>query len=100
MRRLVESLLFDASHVTEETLKERLEASRDPGQMRLLRLPRRDLYNELGQIACPTLLIWGQEDKGGALEVGLQMLKKFQNSRPAVKPQPPAPKSSLSAPLS
>jgi pimeloyl-ACP methyl ester carboxylesterase len=81
MRRLVESLLFDASHVTEETLKERLEASRDPGQMRLLRLPRRDLYNELGQIACPTLLIWGQEDKGGALEVGLQMLKKFQNSR-------------------
>ena len=81
MRRLVESLLFDASHVTEETLQERLEASRDPGQMRLLRLPRLDLYTELDKISCPTLLIWGQEDKGGALEVGLQMLKKFKDSR-------------------
>ena len=81
MRRLVESLLYDASMVTDETLQERFEASRDPGQMRLLGLPRRDLYPELEQIACPTLLIWGQEDKGGALEVGLQMLKKFQNAR-------------------
>ncbi len=80
MRRLVESLLYDSSWVSDETLAERLEASRDPGQMRLLSLPRRDLYPELEKIACPTLLIWGQEDKGGALEVGLQMLKKFQNA--------------------
>ena len=80
MRRLVEALLYDSSWVSDETLQERLEASRDPGQMRLLSLPRRDLYMELGDIACPTLLIWGQEDKGGALEVGLQMLKKFQNA--------------------
>jgi pimeloyl-ACP methyl ester carboxylesterase len=81
MRRLVESLLYDSSRVSDETLKERFEASRDPGQMRLLGLPRRDLYPELGRIACPTLLIWGQEDKGGALEVGLQMLRKFRNAR-------------------
>ncbi len=81
MRRLVESLLYDASQVTEETLQERFEASKDPGQMRLLGLPRRDLYSELDQIACPTLLVWGQEDKGGALEVGLQMLKKMRNAR-------------------
>ncbi len=81
MKRLVESLLHDASQVTEETLKERYEASRDPGQMRLLALPRRDLYPDLARIACPTLLVWGQEDRGGALEVGLQMLKRFQNAR-------------------
>ena len=81
MRRLVESLLYDSSWVSDETLQERFEASRDPGQMRLLGLPHRDLYSELGQIACPTLLIWGQEDKGGALEVGLQLLKKLQNAR-------------------
>ena len=81
MRRLVESLLYDASQVTDETLQERFEASKDPGQMRLLGLPRRDLYSELDQIACPTLLIWGQEDKGGALEVGLQMLKRMQDAR-------------------
>ena len=81
MRRLVESLLYDSSRVTDETLQERFEASRDPGQMRLLGLPHRDLYPELAQIACPTLLIWGQEDKGGALEVGLQLLKKLQNAR-------------------
>ena len=83
MRGLVESLVYDTSFLTRETLEERFAASMDPGpgQMRLLMLPRRDLYSELGKIACPTLLIWGQEDKGGALEVGLQMLKKFQNAR-------------------
>ena len=81
MRRLVESLLYDSSRVTDETLQERFEASKDPGQMRLLGLPHRDLYSELGRIACPTLLVWGQEDKGGALEVGLQLLKKLQNAR-------------------
>ena len=81
MRRLVESLLYDPSLVSDETLQERFEASRDPGQMRLLGLPRRDLYSELDQIACPTLLVWGQEDKGGALEVGLQMLKKMRDAR-------------------
>ena len=81
MRRLVESLLYDSSWVSDETLQERFEASKDPGQMRLLGLPRRDLYSELDQVTCPILLIWGQEDKGGALEVGLQMLKKMQNAR-------------------
>jgi 4,5:9,10-diseco-3-hydroxy-5,9,17-trioxoandrosta-1(10),2-diene-4-oate hydrolase len=81
MRRLVESLLFDSSWVTDETLQERFEASKDPGQMRLLGLPRRDFYADLTNVAVPTLLVWGQEDKGGALEVGLQMLRKLQNAR-------------------
>ena len=49
--------------------------------MRLLGLPRRDLYSELDQITCSTLLVWGQEDKGSALEVGLQMLKRTQDAR-------------------
>jgi pimeloyl-ACP methyl ester carboxylesterase len=81
MRRLVESLLYDASMVTEETLKERFAASEDPGQMRLLSLPRRDFYSDLQNIVVPTLLVWGHEDKGGALEVGLQMMKKLQDAR-------------------
>jgi pimeloyl-ACP methyl ester carboxylesterase len=81
MRRLVESLLFDSSWVTDETIQERFEASKDPGQMRLLGLPRRDFYADLPNVAVPTLLVWGQEDKGGALEVGLQMLRKLQNAR-------------------
>lgn len=81
MRRLVESLLFDSSWVTDETIQERFEASKDSGQMRLLGLPRRDFYADLPNVAVPTLLVWGQEDKGGALEVGLQMLRKLQNAR-------------------
>ncbi|NKB35587.1 MAG: alpha/beta fold hydrolase [Gammaproteobacteria bacterium] len=81
MRRLVESLLYDASQVTEETLQERFEASKDPGQMRLLGLPRRDFYGDLRSVAVSTLLVWGHEDKGGALEVGLQMMKLMQNAR-------------------
>ncbi len=87
MRQMVTSLVYDASFLTDETLQERFKASEDPGQMRLLMLPRHDLFLELDQVACPTLIIWGQEDKGGALEVGLQMLKKFQNARMVIFPR-------------
>lgn len=84
MERLVRSLIYDFSLVTPETIRERYESSITPVNMERGRRgfsKRRDLYSELSSISVPTLIIWGQEDKGGALEVGLQMLKKLQNAR-------------------
>ena len=43
--------------------------------------PRQDLYFELEKITVPTLLIWGINDKGGALEVGLLMLRRLKDAR-------------------
>jgi pimeloyl-ACP methyl ester carboxylesterase len=84
MERLVRSLVYDSSFVTPETLQERYESSITPVNLERGKrgLPkRRDLYSELSTIAVPTLIVWGQEDKGGALEVGLQMLKLMQKAQ-------------------
>ena len=84
MRTLIKSLVYDASFLTDEVLRERYEASTTPAQMERAKRPRpapQDLYLELGQNKASTLIIWGQDDKGGALEVGLLMLRKFPNAR-------------------
>ena len=84
MERLVRSLVYDSSFVTPETLRERYESSITPVNLERGKrgLPkRRDLYSELSTIEVSTLIVWGQEDKGGALEVGLQMLKLMKNAR-------------------
>jgi pimeloyl-ACP methyl ester carboxylesterase len=36
---------------------------------------------ELERNRVPTLVVWGIDDKGGALEVGLLMTRRFQNAR-------------------
>ena len=85
MKTLAVSLVHDASMVTDELVRERLAAATTPEALdqakRRARQPRGDYYFELGKNAAPTLLVWGQEDKGGALEAGLTMLKRFQNAR-------------------
>ncbi len=84
MERLVRSLVYDSSFITPETLRERYESSITPVNLERGKrgLPkRRDLYSELSTIEVSTLIVWGQEDKGGALEVGLQMLKLMKNAR-------------------
>jgi pimeloyl-ACP methyl ester carboxylesterase len=85
MQRLAESLVYDTSHITPETVKERYDASTTPEALeqigRRIKQPRADLYFELEKNIVPTLIVWGIEDKGGALEVGLLMLRRFQNAR-------------------
>ncbi len=85
MRVLLESLVYNSSAITDDLVRERFEAATTPEALdqarRRVKQPRGDYYFELAKNTVPTLLIWGQDDKGGALEVGLMMLKRFQNSR-------------------
>src|ERR671932_1929591 len=84
MRKLLETIVYDASFLTEETVRERYEASIDPDTVRVMSAPpplREDLSGELHKVACPTLLVWGLEDRFGALDIGIFMARKFQNAR-------------------
>ena len=40
-----------------------------------------DLYFELRQIKAKTMLLWGQDDRAGALDVGLLMLRLIPDAR-------------------
>jgi pimeloyl-ACP methyl ester carboxylesterase len=84
MRVLIQTLVYDSSFLTEETLRERYEASIDPEVVRIMSttLPgREDLWDQLHKVACPSLIVWGMDDRFGALDIGLLMCRKFQNAR-------------------
>jgi 2-hydroxy-6-oxonona-2,4-dienedioate hydrolase len=84
MRTLIQTLLFDSSFLTEEVLQERYEASLDPDVIRIMRDQppgREDLADQLHKVACPALIVWGMDDRFGALDIGLLMLRRFQNAR-------------------
>ncbi|MDE2766414.1 MAG: alpha/beta hydrolase [Chloroflexota bacterium] len=85
MDRLAKSLVYDSSRLTPDVIQERFDVATQPLALEQAKMRARqhriDYYPYLEQNAAPTLLVWGQEDKGGALEVGLLMLKRFQNAR-------------------
>ena len=84
MKAVIKGLVYDpAKYLDEQILKERYEASIKPNSLERAKAQRRpqDLYFELADNTVPTLIIWGQDDKAGALEVGLLMLRRFQNAR-------------------
>ena len=43
--------------------------------------PRQDLTAEFSKVKAPALIIWGLDDRFGALDVGLLMTRTFQNAR-------------------
>lgn len=78
MRQLLSTLVFDQSLVTDELVRERYEASIDPETVKINMEPpgaRQDLTAELGKVKAPTLVIWGMDDRAGALDVGLLMTR-------------------------
>jgi pimeloyl-ACP methyl ester carboxylesterase len=84
MRRLMQTILFDQSFLDEDTLRDRYEASIEPEVIELMtKAPpaNQDLTAELHLVRSPTLIIWGADDRLGALDVGLLMLRRFQNAR-------------------
>jgi pimeloyl-ACP methyl ester carboxylesterase len=83
MRAVVRSLVYDDSSLTDDFIKDRYEGSITPNQVARGRDRRQvqDLYFELEKNRVPTLVVWGMEDRGGALEVGLLMTRRFQNAR-------------------
>jgi pimeloyl-ACP methyl ester carboxylesterase len=84
MRRLMEVIVYDQSLITEEAVRERYEASLDPDVMRIMASspPRNeDLSAQLHLVQCPALVVWGMDDRMGALDVGLLLTRRFPKAR-------------------
>lgn len=85
MRRMLSSMVHDRSRVTDELVQERFGYATTAEALdqarRKSRQHRQDQYFELAKNKVKTLLVWGQEDRGGALEAGLLMLRRFQDAR-------------------
>jgi len=84
MRQLIKSLTYDHSFITDALVQERYESSVAPETVALFSdyfPPLEDLYLELPRVKAKGLLIWGQDDRAGALDVGLVMLRQFQDAR-------------------
>jgi 2-hydroxy-6-oxonona-2,4-dienedioate hydrolase/4,5:9,10-diseco-3-hydroxy-5,9,17-trioxoandrosta-1(10),2-diene-4-oate hydrolase len=83
MRRLLESLVSNPSLVTDELVQERYESSIEPEILEINKKPSaeaEDLYFELPRVKAKTMLVWGQDDRAGALDVGLLMLRRIQDA--------------------
>lgn len=84
MRQVLESLVSNTSLITDDLVRERFEASTDPGTVELFKKgtpDAEDLYFELVNVKSKTLLLWGQDDRAGALDVALLMLRRLQDAR-------------------
>ncbi len=85
MREVLESLVYDRSRITDDLVQERFEASNDPVLVELFGRqpagPQDDLYAELPNLKAKTLIVWGQDDRAGALDVGLLMLRRLPDAR-------------------
>lgn len=62
LRRVLETLVFDAAHVTDELVDERyaILQTQPPEVLSRMRIP--NMEEELGDIRCPVLAFWGVED--------------------------------------
>jgi 4,5:9,10-diseco-3-hydroxy-5,9,17-trioxoandrosta-1(10),2-diene-4-oate hydrolase len=83
MRVLLETFVYDTAFLTDELVDERYGASVQEDILALKRHPaprRQDLSAELTRVTCPTLIVWGLEDRAGPLDVGLQMARAFADA--------------------
>ena len=84
MRKVLTTLVFDASRITDEVVQARYEASIDPEAIAVHTLPapkKQDLTAEFGKVQCPTLVVWGMDDRAGALDVGLLMTRAIPKAQ-------------------
>lgn len=86
LRDLLQTLVYDASFLTEQTFEERYQASIDPEVVELFgkrqgEIPRENLGPELPRLKAKFLAIWGMDDRFGALDVGLQMTRIIPDAR-------------------
>ena len=80
LRELLTTIVYDASFLTDEIFEERYKASIDPEVVELFgkrqgELPRETLAADLNKLKAKLLVIWGMDDRFGALDVGLQMTR-------------------------
>jgi pimeloyl-ACP methyl ester carboxylesterase len=90
MRQLLESLVSNKSLISDELVQERFEASNDPELISLAKHGApgtEDLYFDLLKVKAKTLIVWGQDDRAGALDVGLFMLRRLPDARMHIFPR-------------
>lgn len=78
MREVIHALVYDHSFITEELVRERYEASAEPENVKLFQEhppSREDLTEDVKKVRSPVLILWGQEDRAGPIDVGLQLLR-------------------------
>jgi pimeloyl-ACP methyl ester carboxylesterase len=80
LRDLLETIVYDSSFLTEQVLEERFKASTDPETVELFarrqgEIPRENLGPDLPKLKAKLLVIWGLDDRFGALDVGLQITR-------------------------
>ncbi|MDA0260682.1 MAG: alpha/beta hydrolase [Proteobacteria bacterium] len=83
MKAIATTLVYDASNVTDEMIQERYQASIDPDAIKVNSGPppeRQDLTAEFPKVLAPTLVVWGMDDRFGALDIGLLMTRAFHNA--------------------
>jgi 4,5:9,10-diseco-3-hydroxy-5,9,17-trioxoandrosta-1(10),2-diene-4-oate hydrolase len=85
MRYLLETLVFDRKAVTDEMVEERFRASAGEDLVRLHAggppFEHESLLADLQRVKAPSLLVWGQDDRFGALDIGLLMVRAFADAR-------------------
>jgi 4,5:9,10-diseco-3-hydroxy-5,9,17-trioxoandrosta-1(10),2-diene-4-oate hydrolase len=84
MRAVLKTLVFDGSRITDEVVQARYEASMDPEAIAVHSLPapkKQDLTAELPSVKSPTLVVWGMDDRAGALDIGLIMTRLIPNAQ-------------------
>jgi 4,5:9,10-diseco-3-hydroxy-5,9,17-trioxoandrosta-1(10),2-diene-4-oate hydrolase len=84
LRTLIQTLVYDASFLTEELLDQRFAAAGDPETTELWSKnppPAEDITHLLDRVMCPTLLVWGIEDRFSPIEGGLALLKRLKDAR-------------------
>ncbi|MGE0716519.1 MAG: alpha/beta fold hydrolase [Alphaproteobacteria bacterium] len=86
LRRLLETIVYDPSFLTEEVFEQRYQASVEPETRKLFverqgPYRKEDLAPDLPGIKSETLVVWGLDDRFGALDVGLQITRLMPNAQ-------------------
>ncbi|RJF95087.1 alpha/beta fold hydrolase [Noviherbaspirillum saxi] len=89
LKRMMNVFVYDASHLTEELFQARLDnmlARRDhlenfvkSSEANPKQFP--DLGHRLGEVAAPTLVIWGRDDRFVPMDVGLRLIWGIPNAQ-------------------
>ena len=92
LRELLQTIVYDSSFLTEDVLEERFRASTDPETVELFarrqgELPRENLGPDLPNLKAKLLVIWGLDDRFGALDVGVQITRLAPDAQMHIFPK-------------
>lgn len=90
MRRLMETLVYDATTVSDEAVQERFKASARPEVLAVNQGPHwehQSLEHEIDRATAKTLIIWGQEDRASPLDHAFTMLRLMPDAELHILPR-------------